>query len=254
MRASLSVMNVLINRQSGWAPPMFVLLFACTSFAAHAQASADPLAPLKRLAGIAADVDDYTLHMDRDHRHDDPSDDMEPATVLVKHRREPACVYMRWIEKPHKGREMLYCSDKYDGKIQVHEGGFLGMVTITMDPKKESSARGLGFRSPDEIGLFGLSRMVDDVRERGLSPQTSVRTINEAEATCLRFDGGAEVPRRFEVGARELCVETESGLPVGLRLWSPDGTLMEDSRFSMIMLDAGLTDLDFDKSNPDYDF
>ena len=64
MRASLSVMNVLINRQSGWAPPMFVLLFACTSFAAHAQASADPLAPLKRLAGIAADVDDYTLHMD----------------------------------------------------------------------------------------------------------------------------------------------------------------------------------------------
>lgn len=216
--------------------------------------ASEALAPLERVAALAATVQDYTLVMKREQRFEKPGDEMEHATLFVKHRREPSCVYMRWIEKPHKGREMLFCDERYDGKILVHEGGLLGVLTIKIDPKKESKDRGVGFRSPDEIGMFAIERMVEDAKQRESEPTLSQRKINGVEASCLRFETGAEVPRRFEVGARELCVDPANNLPLAIRLWSPDGTLMEDGTFSQIKLNPGLSDQDFDKENPDYDF
>ncbi len=60
--------------------------------------------------------------------------------ILLKFRK-PFSLYMRWLEGPHEGREVLYVREKYNGKLIGHEGGFFGFLKLSLDPTVRRSKK-----------------------------------------------------------------------------------------------------------------
>jgi len=181
-------------------------------------------------------------------------------TLLLKHRRSPECRYMKWIAEPHKGREVILCSERYDGKMQVHESGLLGLATLSLDPAGATASKG-NLRPISQAGIYNMARMLKaDVERRRASgkidlPETSERTVEGQPSLCLHRDGiGAEDKAPYPIGAVELCFDKSLAMPTEVQFWHRDGPLMEHYRFRDWKLDAGLVDADFDTANQGYGF
>lgn len=190
--------------------------------------------------------------------------DLKPVeTVLLKHRREPECRYMRWLQPPHQGREVLYCPDSNKGKMKVHEPGLLGLK-LSVDPNG-SLARSGNLRPLQDSGLFNmLNKLRADVANRdraatgaaaaaAATMQLSHRVVQGQASTCVLRHNATPAMDVYPVGAREFCF-SDAGLPTEVRFWNEKGELMEHYTFGEYQLDPPFTEQDFSVDNPDYGF
>src|SRR5712691_7412142 len=81
------------------------------------------VALVDRMAEAVGQIRDYTCVFTREERVGGELLPME--TMFLKHRGPGVCIYMKWIEEPHRRREAIYCEGKYDGRLRVHEGSGL---------------------------------------------------------------------------------------------------------------------------------
>lgn len=175
-------------------------------------------------------------------------------TLLLKHRRAPECRYMKWLEEPHKNREVILCPDRYEGKMQVRQPGLMGL-TLSVDPNGSFFASSGNLRPIADSGIFNLARTLkaDAERNRGqlqqAPPRLTHETIHGQASVCIHRDhGGSDDRAPYPVGARRLCFDQARALPTEIKLWDSGGQLMEHYTFRDYQLDVGLTDLDFDFS------
>jgi outer membrane lipoprotein-sorting protein len=229
-----------------------------------ASADADDAAPwaqareaLQRMFAAVDAVQDYEVVMDKQQWRDGK---LQPLEILkIKHRRSPDCRYMDWIGDLHRGREMIYCPPEYDGKIEVHDGGFMGLFTIGLDPDGSKATKGQLHRIY-ETGLFMLAHAVRgdlgflDVHPELQSPVVSKRTVEDEPSTCIDIERGSDLFKTYRVGRREICVDEQTFLPTEVMLWNTDGNPMEHYVYSHYRLNVGFTDHDFDTHNRDYRF
>ena len=213
---------------------------------------------LEQLFKTVAGVKDYTLVMDKQQRI---KGELKPQeTLAVKHRRSPECSYMRWIGKLHKGREMIYCPHRYDGKIQAHDSGLLGFITVSIKPDGDFYLRTGQLHTIQDTGLFALTRLVhkdyDYLQAHpDLPPPTIIpRIVKGAPSTCLEIKQGADLFDTYHPGQRLLCLDDRLHLPTELEVWNTDGQVMEHYLYSDYGVNVGLTDEDFDTDNKDYHF
>ena len=137
------------------------------------------------LAMMQANVHDYTARFIKQER--DAQGNLGEVTemkmkVMPRHRDgkldAPMRVYLDF-QKPasQAGREVIWAEDLYDGQLVVHEGGFLGMLTVRLDPNGFMAMRGQRF----PISQIGLTRLVELLVERGTldldNPDISVAII-----------------------------------------------------------------------------
>ncbi len=57
------------------------------------------------------------------------------ATILLKCRKKPFSLYMKWIRAPYKGSELLYVAGWNEGRIRAHRGGILRFIVRNLDPR-----------------------------------------------------------------------------------------------------------------------
>jgi hypothetical protein len=182
-------------------------------------------------------------------------------TLLLKQSARPDCRYMKWIAAPHKGREVILCADRYDGKVQVHEGGILGIATLSLDPGSPM-IRSDNLRPIAQAGVYSMARTLKaDIQRRVQAggpietPATSERIVDGQASLCMARKGaGGEQNPPYPIGAAELCFDKTLAMPTEVRFWHEDGRLMEHYRFREWKLDPGLTDADFDTRNKAYGF
>ncbi|WP_428310883.1 DUF1571 domain-containing protein [Hydrocarboniphaga sp.] len=188
--------------------------------------------------------------------------ELNPAeTLLLKQQKSSDCRYMKWLAEPHKGRELILCSGRYDGKIQVHESGLLGIATLSLDPNGSTASKG-NLRPIAQAGIYNMAKMLKtNIAKRQASaqpeapPQTSERVVDGQASLCLRSDTmGSDDKAPYPVGAAELCFDKAIAMPTEVQFWHQDGRLMEHYRFREWNLKPGLTDADFDTKNKAYDF
>ena len=92
------------------------------------------------MAEAVGQIRDYTCVFTRDERVGGELLPME--TMFLKHRGPGVCIYMKWIEEPHRGREVIYCEGKYDGRMRVHEGsGLASWLSLSLDPRGSLAMR-----------------------------------------------------------------------------------------------------------------
>jgi hypothetical protein len=188
--------------------------------------------------------------------------DLKPLeTLLLKQQKSPDCRYMKWIEDPHQGRELILCSGRYDGKIQVHESGLLGIATLSLDPAGSTASSG-NLRPISQAGIYNMAKMLKaniEARKKSSEPEappvSSERVIQGQASLCLRTDSmGPDDHAPYPVGAAELCFDKTNAMPTEVQFWHKDGRLMEHYMFRDWNLKPGLTDADFDTRNKTYHF
>lgn len=212
---------------------------------------------LDRFFAATQQVADYSMIMDKQQR---TNGELPPVERLqVEHRRSPDCRYMHWIGDRNHGREMIWCPDRYDGMIQVHNGGLMGLITVSLDPNGDRIARNQLHRI-SESGLFAMTDMVhkdnDYIRQHPElpPPQLSHREVAGVGSTCIEMERGADMFKSYHLGRQSICIDDHLNLPTELQLWNAEGQVMEHFVYSHYAVNIGLTDADFDTKNEHYHF
>jgi len=86
--------------------------------ATAAEAGESPLRLLyRRAAAAAADYDSYIVRLQR--REIITGSDGKHEVIVLKFRRRPLSVHMKWVGEEAKGREIVYVQGRYDDKIHI---------------------------------------------------------------------------------------------------------------------------------------
>lgn len=233
-------------------------LFALAAMAAQAGAAdkPDPEQWLREAEAAYGKVTSYTAIFHKQQRV--AGELLRKETILLKFRK-PSSFYMKWIESPYKGSELLYAEGWNEGRARVHRGGLLRFITHDLDPRhaglmadnlRPFTSAGIGFLV--EIVAINLRKAIRagelEFSGRGTESVYGRRTqVLEAvfpKAKATDYDG-----HRFVINQ-----DVESRILVRIRVYDRDDQLVESYGYENLVLAAPLTDADFDPKNPEYRF
>lgn len=183
----------------------------------------------------------------------------------------PFSVYLYFLKPDSiRGREVLFVEGQNNGKMIAHERpdslkGKFGSVWL----KPDGVLAMQGNRYP--ITEIGLETLVKRLIEKGTrdkrngTPEECIvdfrrnANINGCKCTLLRVTH--PYPRDyFDFHVADIFIDDERNVPLRYAAYSwpsgPNGTpeLIEEYTYLNLKLNVGLTDKDFDYTNPDYNF
>jgi outer membrane lipoprotein-sorting protein len=179
-------------------------------------------------------------------------------TILFKFKK-PFKIYMKWIERPYRGRELIYVEGRNDNRIKAHEGGFLGFINVNLDPMGSKVMR--DNRHPiTESGLENLVNLIAGQVRRGMEEgEFESRDLGE-ENVYGRATSKVEgiFPRDERKGyycyRTVVNVDIEAKVPIKILIYDWDDDLIESYGYEDLKLNAGLTEEDFNPESPEYKF
>jgi len=236
--------------------PLAALLFALQSGAAAAVERENPAAWVVDAQRAYAQVEDYVAILHRQERIKGHL--LEKETILLKFKK-PFKVYLRWVEPPHQGREVLYADGWNEDRIMAHEGGILGFITMNLDPTGFLAMR----QSRYPVTDTGIGRLLEVVAENLIRATAAdgLEIIGYAEEAVYgrkaqRIEAVLALdPHQGDAGCRVIVhFDIENKLPIKIEIYDRGGRLLEAYGYEGLRLNPGLTDSDFDPSNPAYNF
>ncbi|MFK7822468.1 MAG: DUF1571 domain-containing protein [Planctomycetaceae bacterium] len=184
--------------------------------------------------------------------------------MRVKIRQKPFSVYMYYME-PSKGREVLYIEGQNDGKLLAHDVGLKGLVgTIPLDPTGSMAME--DNRYP--ITKIGVVRSVEEVVKQWKKEmqygEVEVKYYPNAKIdklACRVIEATHPRPRKsFKFKKTRLWFDAKTNLPIRIEQFGfpkdpkAKAPLVEQYTYRNLKANPGLTDRDFDKTNPRYNF
>jgi len=233
-----------------------VMTSLLVALALPATASEDTLQLLKTMARHSERINDYTAVFQK---QEVVKGKLLPQENIFLKFRKPFSVYMRWLEGPYEGQEVLYVRDKYKGKLIGHKGGFFGFITLSLDPKGRRAMK--GNRYPiTEAGLGKvITRVLKDVKKGEaegvlqLSHKQSVEVFGRrSRMIIIRLPDDPE--RGFSAPKINLWIDLEYGLPIKSEFFDWNLKKVGSYEYKDLMLNVGLTENDFDRDNKSYRF
>ena len=243
------------------------------------QRETHPLDPALQIAAnslrhIRNSIRDYTAVMVKRELVDGVLGDYEYMGVKVRNRQvqngqihTPFSVYLTFLAPAAvKGREVIYVENANSGNIVAHEGGMKGrfLPTVSLDPNGMMAMRGQRYPITD----MGIENLVVKLIERGERDKKS--------GPCLvEFRKGAKVDKRpctvvtvkhnvqkpcYDFCEAQIFIDDAMNVPVRYCAYDwpvqPGGEkrLLEEYTYLQVKTNVGLTDRDFDQSNPKYRF
>lgn len=190
----------------------------------------------------------------------------ESQAMEIKIRHQPFSVYLKFIyPKAHVGKEAIFVQGKNDDKLIGHGVGFeAAFGTQFLDPNGMISMRGNKYPITD-IGILNLMDKLVEVGHEDIKyaecdvtyyenvlvdkrPCTAIRVLHPTPRTNFRFH------------IADIVVDNELNMPI--RYESYDWpkkpgeklTLLEKYAYQQIKTNVGLTDADFEHTNPAYGY
>ena len=226
-------------------------------FGLHAQEEqAEVLPLLYKAREFYQGVEDYSCTFIKQERLQDKLN--KPETIFFKFQK-PFRIYMKWIEEPNKGRELLFVPGKYDNKLKVHIGGILNLIlpSITVAPdspmvlehaRHSITGAGLGNLINSLIDQFQLAKQQGDLHVNILGSE------NIRGADCLKVERLLPKDKGYYCHRLILSLNKENGVPVRVTVYDWNDVLIETYTFANLKWNVGLSDKDFDSHNRDYAF
>lgn len=214
------------------------------------------LSLLAEMESSYAGITDYVTVFHKQERIDGKL--LPEETILLKFQK-PLKVYMKWIENPHRGREVIYVQGKYDDKLVGHQGGVMGFLALSLDPRGALAMR--GNRHPvTEVG-FGhlIEGMLENVRKAMKLGDFRLIEMDEKPfkgrpAIAIEADFDSRGARRY-YATRIIChVDRKLLLPIAVSFYDDEDRLVEKYDYTDVRVNVGLNDADFSKENPEYQF
>ncbi len=232
------------------------LLLGHGTAAVQAQGKIDPFKWLREAEQAYGHIDHYVAIFHKQERVEGQL--LEEETILLKFKK-PFKVYMKWIQPPYKGREVIYVEGWNNNQVKTHEGGILGMITVNIDPKGSLATK--GNRHPiTDTGIDHLLHVMAENLRRGTRAGDLTVLARGEELVYSRktqkveaiFSGGTT---KDYYGRRIIInVDVENKLPIKIEIYDQENQLVEKYGYEHLEFNPGLTDLDFDPKNPEYHF
>jgi outer membrane lipoprotein-sorting protein len=183
---------------------------------------------------------------------------LSPRDRILFKFRKPFSLYMRWLNEPHAGREVIYVAGKWEGKLWVHKGSFPDM-TLCLEPEFCQSVTA----SRHPVTEAGMGYVIDlvsgNLARAAAHPQDEVQVYDHGEQRIY-----GEAGRCFQVvmppdsgyysHRAKICQSRRTKLLLRITIWDFDDQMTEDYGFAEMETNVGLTEADFDPDNPAYDF
>lgn len=189
--------------------------------------------------------------------------------MLLKVRHEPFGVYARFLDPPdRRGMEVIYVEGENDGRLVAHATGTLARVLGTMRLEPEGWEALIDHRHP--ITMAGMRNLLVAFLDEAAAHEAElarceVRLVPDAVSygrpcRCLEVRN-PDPASAYSLALARVCFDDELLLPVHSERWEHadvDGVrrplLVERYDYTDVVLDPGLTDLDFDPDNPEYGY
>lgn len=188
-----------------------------------------------------------------------------PREIIEVKFMRPYSLYMKWVEGRRRGRELIYRRGWNDGKIKVHEGGWLKKrFVVNIDPDSPAAMKD----SRHSVSEMGIGRVIDlfaydmklikeDPARETVVADLGMKVVHGQESRC--FETTMPKDRYPELYAHKtvVCYDIHELIPLWVQVWDvEDGDLrlVEDYRYADVRLNADLTPWDFDPRNPEYEF
>ncbi|MBX6316382.1 MAG: DUF1571 domain-containing protein, partial [Isosphaeraceae bacterium] len=192
----------------------------------------------------------------------------EEQTLRMKVRHEPFAVYLKFLA-PKAGKEVLYAEGQHDNKLIAHNGDWTRRLIPRLKVSPTDPLALADSRHPiTEAGLLKLVNKLIHFRQIDLEDPEAVtildRTTDEHGRAWLRsthYHPHYSPERPYQ--KTFILYDPETWLPLRITNyeWAHPGedsdeepVLVERYAYDDLRLDAPLTSLDFDLSNPEYEF
>jgi hypothetical protein len=170
-------------------------------------------------------------------------------TILLKCRRKPFSLYMKWIVAPYKGSELLYAAGWNEDRVRAHRGGILRFIVHNLDPRDPGLMAG-NLRPVTSTGIgYLLETVATDIRKA-----QAVETLYGRNTQVVEVVFPKEKAKDYEGYRYVINQDVESKIPVRIKVYDRDSQLVESYGYENLDLNAPLVDADFDPRNPGYDF
>jgi outer membrane lipoprotein-sorting protein len=228
------------------------------SRAPAAEASPDILGIVADMHIAYASIQDYTAHFIKRERIKEKLRD--PEDIRLKFR-EPGKIYMRWLGREAAGREILFVKGRDQDRALIHEPRFpISVVTILTPP--DSPLVFQESRHPiTDVGLGRLIELLAAHTHRALErgelatreipadgPSTLVKAERRLELITPKTATGYLAHRAV------VTIDLATRLPVAVELFDADVEFLASYTYKELIVNPGLTDRDFDPTNPQYTF
>jgi hypothetical protein len=225
-------------------------------------------------AHMAQNLDDYTARFVK--QEADTNGVLgEETEMLVKVQTRlrgntehaPMRVYLSF-QAPESlmGREVIWAEDLHDGKMAVHEVGFLlSLKTIWLDPNGMIAMQGQRY----PISEIGMVRLVEKLIERGErdrdNPDISVTVsrdhmLGDTPAQLIQVRRAKPSSDKDDFSLAEIVIDQERQLILKYRSFGwpdtegSDPPLIESYFYDDVQTNIGLSEADFDPANPNYNY
>ncbi|HRZ86228.1 MAG TPA: DUF1571 domain-containing protein, partial [bacterium] len=180
----------------------------------------------------------------------------QPQKIYVKFKK-PFKVYMKWIEKAHAGREVLYVKGENDDHFFAKPDGMMGAFLKTVKLPSDYRSDGSRYTVRD----VGIGKLVEGVLEAALKAKGEKGLRLVCRGVVVRNGREAyEIERFSPTGDRYrnkrtvLCVDKQTNLPLEAYVYDAEGKLAEYYTYRIIKLNPKMKDNEFTLDNREYGF
>lgn len=181
----------------------------------------------------------------------------------------PMRVYLRFDAPENvKGREVIWAEDLHEGKMAVHEVGLLlSLKTLWLDPEGMLAMQGQRY----PISEIGMVKLTEKLIERGEkdrnNPDISVQMIPDEsfaeegiDAQLIQVTRAKPSDSPDDFSLAEIVFDPKRQLILRYRSFGwpeqegDELPLLESYTYRSVNINVGLTEEDFDPTNPEYNF
>jgi hypothetical protein len=191
---------------------------------------------------------------------------MTPQYVMqMKSRPAPLSIYFKFV-RPNGGREAIYVAGRNGGRVVVHDVGLGKLIagTLNLDPRSDRAME--DNRHP--ITEAGLGHLIETVFDRwnaemkaGETKVTIVPNARVGDRVCTMIESAhPQRHPRYLFHKVKLYFDQEHGLPIRFEAYDwprrkgAAAELVEEYTYHNLRLNPGLSEQDFNPSNPQYSF
>ncbi len=223
---------------------------------------------------VCSNVNDYTALFVKRCRVGGEMPPLQYAKLKIRTRKvnqddgslvTPLSVYLDFLKPSSvQGREVIWVENANDGNLVVHQGGFASFLTTRLDPEGMLAMRGQRY-SIKQIGIENLLRQIIQTGQsdrRFGECEVAIRDdVKFGPSNCTVLEITHPVKREhFRFHLARVYFDKELNVPIRYQAWTwpetPGGApvLDEEYNYFKIQVNVGLSDSDFDETNPEYRF
>jgi len=220
--------------------------------------TADRLEPEEWLREAEAAYDRVATYTAVFHKQQRIAGKLYPGeTILLKFRKDPFSLYMKWIRAPHKGSELLYAEGWNENRVRAHRGGILRFIVRNFKPKDPALMKN-NLRPVTSTGIgYLLEAVAENMRTAiGLGELTfsggGEETVYGRTTRILKVVFPKEKAQDYAGHRYIINQDVENKAPIRIRIYDQDNKLIENYGYENLELNKRLTDDDFNPENPEY--